>query len=120
MTLTFGLAVPFLIVHSALGYGPLGFGPKYLYSVMKPADYWPVIEYQPPESKKTQENYTSPVFLTNRSTTNRVVEFYAVCSVRVWVYDILYMFGSVFIGNHSHFLHSAMVPSLSTLQTKLH
>ncbi|KAI2503322.1 Erv1 / Alr family [Fragilaria crotonensis] len=77
MTLTFGLAVPFLIIHSALGYGPFAFGPKYLYSVMPPADYWPVIEYQTSEVKTTQENYVPPVFLTSKSTTNRVVEFYA-------------------------------------------
>ena len=117
MTLTFGLAVPFLIL--TLVRNALGFGPLYLYSEMMPADSWPVKEYKAPVGKKRFGNYTPPLFLTDKATTNRVVEYYAVRSLKARSVPC-FMVGSVCNGNRSHDLHSAMVSSLSTLQTKLY
>ena len=45
-------------------------GADYLYAAMQPEDYFPVQEYQ-------GDNEENPIFLTDRSSANRVVEFYA-------------------------------------------
>ena len=117
MTLTFGLAVPFLILTFVRN--ALGFGSQYLYGDMMPAASWPVKEYKAPPGRKTQGNYTPPVFLTSKATTNRIVEYYAVRSFSALSREFV-MVGSACQGNRSHYLHSAMVSSLSTLQTELY